>query len=259
VAHADLSGLHVLLVEDNKFNQQLANTLLVRAGVEVGIADDGYEALQALERERFDAVLMDMQMPKMDGLEATRHIRKNPALADLPIIAMTANAMMGDRETCLAAGMNDYIAKPLHYQAMYATLARWTHRDTPGAAPAAPQPGEAAPILDADRAMARMGGKKLYLSMLARFAPSQEQAVQSIQDALAVNDRATAERLAHTLKGVAASVGAAALAESAERLEQAIRSEDAGEYGQLTEATAGRLRQAVAAIESYLQEHRPDD
>jgi len=208
---------------------------------------------------------MDMQMPKMDGLETTRHIRKNPSLADLPIIAMTANAMMGDRETCLAAGMNDYIAKPLHYQAMYATLARWTHRNVPGtafigpAATAAPQPGEAPSVLDADRAMARMGGKKLYLSMLAKFAPSQGQAVQSVQDALAVNDRATAERLAHTLKGVAASVGATALAESADQLEQAIRSEDAGGYAQLTEATAGRLSQAVAAIESYLKEHRPDD
>jgi two-component system sensor histidine kinase/response regulator len=205
---------------------------------------------------------MDMQMPKMDGLEATRQIRKNPALADLPIIAMTANAMMGDRETCLAAGMNDYIAKPLHYQAMYAALARWTQRDVPGTAPAASaaaQPGEASSVLDADGAMARMGGKKLYLSMLAKFVPSQGQAVQSIQDALAVNDRATAERLAHTLKGVAASVGATALAESADQMEQAIRSEEAGEYARLTETTAGRLRQAVAAIESYLQEHRPDD
>ncbi len=160
--HADLTGLHVLLVEDNKFNQQLANALLVRAGIEVGIADDGFEALQALQRESFDAVLMDMQMPKMDGLEATRHIRENPALADLPIIAMTANAMMGDRENCLAAGMNDYISKPLHYQTMYATLARWTHRNEFPAVQAAAEgqhPGDAPSVLDADNAMARMGGK----------------------------------------------------------------------------------------------------
>jgi CheY-like chemotaxis protein len=260
--HADLTGLHVLLVEDNKFNQQLANALLVRAGIEVGIADDGYEALQALQRESFDAVLMDMQMPKMDGLEATRRIRENPALAGMPIIAMTANAMMGDREICLAAGMNDYISKPLHYQAMYAAIARWTHRDEPPAVQAAAEVqyrSDAPSVLDAAGAMARMGGKDLYLSMLAKFIPSQGQAVQSIQDALAVNDRATAERLAHTLKGVAASVGATSLAESASQLEQAIRSEDAKEYPQLIEAAASRLSQAVAAVETYLEGHRPID
>lgn len=260
--HPDLTGLHVLLVEDNKFNQQLANTLLVRAGVEVGIADDGLEALEALQRERFDAVLMDMQMPKMDGLEASRQIRKNPALADLPVIAMTANAMAGDRESCLAAGMNDYIAKPLHYQAMYATLARWTHRDAPTAGQAAAEvqhPGDASSVLDTENAMARMGGKDLYLSMLARFIPSQGQAVQSIRDALAVNDRTSAERLAHTLKGVAASVGAASLAESAGQLEQAIQAEDTGKYPQLIGATASELSQAAASIETYLKGHRPND
>ncbi len=253
----DLSGLHVLLVEDNKFNQQLANTMLVRAGIEVGIADDGSEALQALQQEHFDAVLMDMQMPKMDGLEATRHIRKNPALADLPIIAMTANAMTGDRESCLAAGMNDYLSKPLHYQTLYATLARWTHRAEPPVVPAAAEvqyPSDAPSVLHTDKAMARMGGKDLYLAMLARFIPSQGQAMQSIQDALSVNDRATAERLAHTLKGVAASVGADFLAESASQLEQAIMAESIQEYPQLIGETASKLSQAVAAIKAYLAE-----
>jgi HPt (histidine-containing phosphotransfer) domain-containing protein len=155
--------------------------------------------------------------------------------------------------------MNDYISKPLHYQAMYATLARWTHRNEPPAAQAtaeAQHPGDAPSVLDADNAMARMGGKNLYLSMLAKFIPSQGQSVQSIQDALAVNDRATAERLAHTLKGVAASVGAAALAESASQLEQAIEAENAKEYPRLVETVANRLRQAVAAIETYLEEYR---
>ncbi|HXU94300.1 MAG TPA: response regulator [Gallionella sp.] len=259
--HPDLTGLRVLLVEDNKFNQQLANTLLVRAGVNVGIADDGLEALQALRHESFDAVLMDMQMPTMGGLEATRQIRKDPALADLPIIAMTANAMAGDRESCLAAGMNDYIAKPLHYQALYATLARWTQRDEPAARAAeeVPPPGGTPSVLDAENAMARMGGEDLYLTMLGKFVPSQGQAVQSIQDALAVNDRTSAERLVHTLKSVAASVGAGFLAESAGKLELAIQTEETGKYPQLIEATANNLSQAVASIESYLKEHRPKD
>ncbi|HEY0666322.1 MAG TPA: response regulator [Gallionella sp.] len=256
----DLAGLHVLLVEDNKFNQQLANALLVRAGVEVGIADDGMEALQALQRESFDAVLMDMQMPKMDGLEATRKIRENPALAGLPIIAMTANAMTGDRETCLAAGMNDYLSKPLNYQLLYATLARWTRRDVPAAAVRSAEgggnSGYAPAVLDTGRGISGMGGKDLYLSMLAQFIPSQGQSVQAIGEALAADDHAAAERLAHTLKGVAASVGAGQLAESAGRLERAIRSRLADEYPQLIRETADRLSLTAAAVETYLQEHR---
>ncbi|HLP99041.1 MAG TPA: response regulator [Sideroxyarcus sp.] len=258
--HADLHGVHVLLVEDNKFNQQLANALLVRAGIEVGIADDGFEALQALQQENFDAVLMDMQMPKMDGLEATRRIRTNPALAALPIIAMTANAMTGDRESCLAAGMNDYLSKPLHYQQLYATLARWTHRDAPFAeqvATAEPTPGDASAILDAGNAMARMGGEKLYLSMLAKFSPSQGQAVQAIRDALSINDRATAERLAHSLKAIAASVGAVSLTQAATRLEQAIRTEDSNAYPELLAAATNQSVRTVAAIETYLAKHAP--
>jgi PAS domain S-box-containing protein len=256
--HADLSGLRVLLVEDNKFNQQLATTLLVRAGIEVGIAEDGIDALQALQRERFDAVLMDMQMPNMDGLEATRQIRKDPGLATLPIIAMTANAMAGDRDSCLAAGMNDYISKPLHYQAMYATIARWTHREEhPFAQPAAAVQSDAASVLDVDNAMARIGGEDIYLSVLPLFIPNQGQKVKLIEEALSVNDRATAERLAHSLKGVAASVGAFSLAESARQLEEAIMAEKTSEYPHLIEAAANQLSQAVAAIETYLEIHRP--
>jgi CheY-like chemotaxis protein len=260
-SHADLSGLHVLLVEDNKFNQQLANALLVRAGIEVGIADDGAEALQALQRERFDAVLMDMQMPKMDGLEATRRIRQNPAFADLPVIAMTANVMAGDRENCLAAGMNDYLSKPLSHQMLYSTLARWTHRgDASGQRLEGDlEPGEASEVLDAANAMARMGGRDIYLSMLAKFVPSQGAAVQSIRNALAADERETAERLAHTLKGVASSVGALLLAESASWLEQALRRGESGEYPHLIEETESALEQAIVATDAYLEENRPED
>jgi CheY-like chemotaxis protein len=253
----DLSGLHVLLVEDNPFNQQLANAMLIRAGIDVSLADDGSEALQALQRDRFDAVLMDMQMPKMDGLEATRHIREDAALADLPIIAMTANAMIGDREICLSAGMNDYLSKPLYYKTLYDTLARWTKRDMPspqGAAEVPPRT-EAAAVLDTENAMARMGGEATYLTMLAQFIPSQGQAVQSINDALAVDDRAAAERLAHTLKGVAASVGAHALADAASQLEKAFSAGTAEDYPALVGGLTDSLDQAVTAVGNYLQQH----
>ena len=253
---ANLSGLRVLLVEDNEFNRQLATALLTQAGIEVSSAHDGIEAVRAAQQQEFDAVLMDIQMPNMDGLEATRNIRKNPALAGLPIIAMTANAMAGDREHCLAAGMNDYITKPIQHNALYAALAHWTQRG-----PAAIQgtanrtrrsPG-IFPALDPDKAIARMGGESIYLTVLGKFIPNQGQAVQSIQDALATGDRNTAERLAHTLKGIAATIGAATLAETASHLENAIREQDAENYPQLIAAAATELAQATASVEAYLQ------
>jgi CheY-like chemotaxis protein len=118
-------GARVLLVEDNEINREIALALLQGAGLQVGVAGDGREALALLERERFDLVLMDCQMPVMDGYAATRAIRERPELHTLPVIAMTANAMVGDRDAALAAGMNDHIAKPIRVAEMYATLARW--------------------------------------------------------------------------------------------------------------------------------------
>jgi CheY-like chemotaxis protein len=122
---ARLASAKILLVEDNFFNRELAVDLLSGAGIDVTVAEDGRQALALLQRERFDGVLMDCQMPVMDGYEATRLLRQQPHLRDLPVIAMTANAMVGDREKVLAAGMNDHIAKPINVEEMFATLARW--------------------------------------------------------------------------------------------------------------------------------------
>ena len=128
---AALAGARVLLVEDNPINQELARDLLSRAHIEVQVAQDGREALDTLARDHFDAVLMDCQMPVMDGYAATRELRRHPQWQDLPVIAMTANAMVGDREKVLAAGMNDHIAKPIKFAELFGTLARWVR---PGAA-----------------------------------------------------------------------------------------------------------------------------
>jgi CheY-like chemotaxis protein len=122
---AFLAGAHVLLVEDNPFNQELASDLLDSARIVVRVAGNGREAIDILAHESFDAVLMDCQMPVMDGYAATRELRSDPKWRDLPIIAMTANAMVGDREKVLEAGMNDHIAKPIDVTEMFATLARW--------------------------------------------------------------------------------------------------------------------------------------
>jgi signal transduction histidine kinase/DNA-binding response OmpR family regulator len=122
-----LRGVRLLLVEDNALNQELARSLLVRAGAEVRIAPNGREALDAVTHDRFDAVLMDCQMPVMDGYEATRRLRQHPELIALPVIAMTANAMAGDILRATAAGMNDYIAKPIDIDKLFATLLKWVH------------------------------------------------------------------------------------------------------------------------------------
>jgi len=124
---ARLRGVRLLLVEDNIINREVALDVLRRAGVVVSVAGDGQEALDMLGRQRFDGVLMDCQMPVMDGYAATRALREQPHLQDLPVIAMTANAMVGDREKVIAAGMNDHIAKPINFDEMFATLARWVH------------------------------------------------------------------------------------------------------------------------------------
>jgi PAS domain S-box-containing protein len=122
---ASLNGARVLLVEDNPINQELALDVLSRAGILVTVAGNGQEALDVLAREGFDGVLMDCQMPVMDGYDATRSLRLRPELRDLPVIAMTANAMVGDRQKVLAAGMNDHVAKPIKLDELFATLARW--------------------------------------------------------------------------------------------------------------------------------------
>jgi PAS domain S-box-containing protein len=120
-----LRGAHILLVEDNAINRELVVEILSAAGLIVSVAGDGQEALDMLERQRFDVVLMDCQMPVMDGYEATRALRQRPELRGLPVIALTANAMVGDRAKALAMGMNDHIAKPIKFEELFATLARW--------------------------------------------------------------------------------------------------------------------------------------
>ncbi len=269
---AKISGAHLLLVEDNEINQQIARELLDRAGVTVTVAENGEEAVARVLQEKFDGVLMDMQMPVMDGITATREIRKNPKFADLPIIAMTANVMINDRERCLAAGMNDYIAKPIDPNQMVDTLAEWVIPSQPAASDLKAmhanraqwahredaqerQTATGALILEAGKAIANLGGEELYLTVIEKFIANQGQVVQSIVNALAANDRQTAERLAHTLRGLAATIGAATLAETARHLDAAIRKGDTKDYPYLIEATVTELDKVIVAVNAYLQAH----
>ena len=198
-------------------------------------------ALEEVQRQAYDVVLMDMQMPIMDGLSATRAIRKLGALDDLPILAMTANAMAGDRERCLEAGMQDHIAKPIDPADLAAKLLKWCGADTPRPVSAVVSEPAMALAVDQLPVPATLGldgiaglhaglgwrqasGKDaLYLSLIDRFVSGQADAPARIAAALALGDWALAERSAHTLKGVAAQIGALALRELAESLESALR------------------------------------
>ncbi|WP_426338416.1 response regulator [Pseudoduganella sp. S-14] len=238
-----LSGTRVLLVEDNEMNQELAIDLLGKAGIEAVLARHGQEALDILAQDaRFDGVLMDCQMPVMDGFQASRAIRADPALDKLPIIAMTANAMAGDREKVLASGMQDHIAKPVNVAEMYATLARWL-RPAPGegqagmlpaasnahaaradAAGGKPAPLPALPMVDVRAGLATsMGDEKLYRRLLVKFRDGQQDFAAMFVQALMGGDATAPERLAHTLKGVAGNIGARSVQEAAQALEQACQ------------------------------------
>jgi PAS domain S-box-containing protein len=222
IAAADLAvrlaGARILLVEDNLINRELATALLQRVGAEVTLAEQGQQALDILARQRFDCVLMDCQMPVMDGYSATRALRRQPALHDLPVIAMTANAMVGDRDKALAAGMDDHIPKPIDVEHMYAVIARWLGR-RPAAAPGGMG---MLPGIDTRAGLAMMAGDlRLYRRLLRLFRDDFADFPARFGATLACGDREGARRLAHTLKGTAANLGAGALQRVATDLEQA--------------------------------------
>ena len=237
VAAPALHGARVLLVEDNALNQQVAQELLQAAGVQVDLASDGHMAVQQVQRQSYDLVLMDMQMPVMDGLEATRQLRADPRFATLPIVAMTANALEADRQRCLDAGMNEHLAKPIEPARLWQALQHWiaprpgyTHgqgADLPSAlAVASVDSALPPPIPGLDMAQGlrhAMGRPALYADMLHRFVQNQAHTAATIAQAWAGSDMALALRQAHTLRGLAATIGAAALQESAAQLEDALR------------------------------------
>ncbi|MBF0588855.1 MAG: response regulator [Magnetococcales bacterium] len=242
-----LRGAHLLLVEDNDINRELACELLLNNGMSTEVAHNGQEALDMLANNRYDGVLMDCQMPVMDGYTATRAIRKQDRFKDLPVIAMTANAMAGDREKVLEAGMNDHIAKPIRVSEMFATMARWIKPsgiapdpgDTmlPPVGPDLDAPSHATmvesaselndlPGIDIEAGMATSNGNhKLYRRLLGKFFSGQSDFDRRFREALKRDDLEDAERIAHTLKGVAGNLGAKDVQSEAWRLELACREE----------------------------------
>ncbi|KAB2928112.1 MAG: response regulator [Dechloromonas sp.] len=233
-------GRRVLLVEDNEVNRELAEEILSATGLRVLSAENGQAALDRLRDEAVDLVLMDCQMPVMDGYEASRRIRSELGKTTLPIIAMTANALASDRERCLAAGMNDHVAKPIDVAILQATLARWLGTPgTPAAPLAAAEPKAAPADIDTQAALARLGqNRALHARLCDRFRDSQADVVDRLRTAIASGDREGAILIAHTLRGLAGNLGGNRLAAQAGELENALR-QDASALTDLSARLAG--------------------
>ncbi len=234
-----ISGLRVLLAEDNEINQQVATELLESQGIQVTVANDGRAAVDAVLQVKFppgfDLVLMDLQMPNMDGFDATAAIRKHGK--KLPIIAMTAHAMEEERARCLAAGMNDHVAKPIDPHTLFVMLARWAPQQRGGTplSDFAPAPVDGndsevvianETILDTHIGLKRVAGNKsLYYKLLRQYLAGQSDAVTRMREALTNGDMNLGARIVHSFKGVSGNIGATAIAALAAEIEQAIQTQ----------------------------------
>ncbi len=247
-----LDGVYVLLVEDQPFNQKVAAKFLQRRGVRVAVADNGEEAVRAATSERYDAILMDVQMPVLDGLEASRRIRLwERAAADrgrVPIIAMTAHAMVGDRERCLDAGMDDYLTKPLRPESLFDALDRWTKS---GPASSAFGGGEeqrgGARVIELAGVRDRFGDDPSFMAeLLEIYRPQIREQIGAMREALVAGDGETLRRTAHAAKGSSNNFGLAELGDLLASLETFARS------GELA-AAEGRLESVEGLVEPILE------
>jgi CheY-like chemotaxis protein len=251
-AQRHLAGARVLLVEDQPMNMELACDLLQRAGLQVVTAHHGEEALTILARDRdFDGVLMDCQMPVMDGYETARRIRADDRLKHLPIVAMTASAMASDRDRVLESGMNDHITKPLDLPQMFTIMARWITPRSPAlplpASPVPPAPLGHAPTLNTADGLNRcMGNLDLYRRLLKGFAKTQAGMQDQLDQALAGAQWEALQGHAHALKGLAGNIGAEALAAAAEALETELRLP-------LIDGASEQIAQRVAQLSEQLR------
>ncbi|MDD0815275.1 response regulator [Curvibacter sp. HBC28] len=269
---AQVRGARVLLVEDNDLNQEVAAGILRLSGLLVDIAGNGQVALDKIRQQEYDLVLMDMQMPVMDGITATQEIRKFDDLAHIPIVAMTANARDTDRQRCMASGMVDFVAKPIEPEELGRVLLRWIPAKSSEVltSPSEPRGGgatEAAPKVDPVELLSRsvlqipgldvaqglrrvMGSIPLYLSLLRKFITGQREVPDQILQALAEPDWDRAEMLVHTLKGVVGNIGATELHQLAAQLNEVV---DQRADVNAALVLAGQLKQGLVVVVSGIE------
>ncbi len=262
-----IRGAHVLLVDDNEINRELALEFLSNGGVTAKTANNGQEAIDILEEERgFDGILMDVQMPVMDGYTAASVIRKNDAFKDLPIIAMTANAMSSDRDKALESGMNDHISKPINVNEMFRTMAKWI---SPSKVAAESNRGysitgdvEAESEkkfphmigIDTTSGLRLAGGNiKLYTNLLSKFYDNYRETRSELRRLFNNREVEEAERLAHTVKGLAGSIGADALQKSSDKLERCLHEKNCNEFDELLVQFEADMSTVQRSLESFVK------
>ena len=254
-----LSGRSLLLVEDNDFNQQVASELLTLAGAAITVADNGAAAVELAVGRPFDAILMDLQMPVLDGYEATRRLRSVPALDATPIIAMTAHALVEEKERCLAIGMDDYVSKPIDPRSLFMVLGKWLPGPAPAKAPAMPTPEAPAaelpgqlPGIDLELGLTYAAARRgQYLKTLERFLELKGGIAEAIRAALAQEAFEVAGNHAHAMIGSAGMIGAAGLANTAKRFQTAIEAGDP----QTLEAVQARFEGELKVVLDGLRTH----
>ena len=247
---------HILLVEDNRINQQVAQEILQGMGLSVVIAESGEQALQTMTTHIFDLIVMDLQMPGMDGFQTARYIRENPQWTKIPIIAMTAHTMSGDKEKCLAAGMNDHIPKPVDPDRAYRVLIHWLAVDVHAIPPLSQSQPEfnqlpqRLPGIDVKWGIQRIGGNiKLYENLLKNFLQDHRYTLEKIRISLEDERTEEARRLAHTLSGVSGNLGATLLEKSSLFFEQHIKQKNNSHY----QADLHKLEQSFSQVMNGLQ------
>ena len=265
-----IGGARILLVEDNHINQQVAREILEGVGVVVDIANNGLEAVHLVWQRQYDAVLMDLQMPQMDGYEATERIRSDGRFKELPIIAVTAHAMTSDREKCLAAGMNEHIIKPIEPQQLYAALIQCmklvdrTESRAILAPLALPSAADEVVLLDVlpgvnmHAGLQRLrGNRKLYRSLLLEFGRDFAQTADKIRTALVGRQKGDAEfakNLVHTVKGLAGNISAEELYQAAVALEKGIKAEQQQDWPTLLDRFENTLNLVLDSIQTLKQQ-----